>query len=376
MGIIAGALGGLAGAAGDIAQNTIDMRNKATLAQQMAEIDVEKARRIEEMKVASENAQRQAMVDRIGSARQGVVDDAVNRKFGGPMDAANGGPATDNQLAAAQAQRNQYAQQVDASPDTYTQAAIRSGDIDPKTAATLTNRYEMAQMKADWEKQRIGDLQAYHQGMLDIRQQLADAKSSNDQTGRLMAQTLLTNTHGDLESTRKEYNDVSNELVAAKKDKKEALMQRLDALRSRIDMLRGREDQLTTYMLGGLNARGMGSGGGSPAPAPAASAPAPAAKPAAAPAPVGARPEGSTVSSAEQVQRDREALPIIEAELAKAKTDEQRAPLQRELQRLRNRLGNAAPAAKPAAAASAPALPKGWSVRIVGQADDQDTGAA
>lgn len=166
MGIILSALA----AAGDQGIKSLDQedahRRQMERDERMADITTEKAKTLAQfnrnLDVQTANEQRSAASDRINAAQQGIIDSAINQKYAGSDAAvadANAGltdaPLTPEQQSVIDQSKGQDRAHMLVDPSIRDQAAIQTGDIDPKTAATLHNKSDIQALKSDMYLQNI-----------------------------------------------------------------------------------------------------------------------------------------------------------------------------------------------------------------------------
>lgn len=138
-----------------------DMYAKGALEDQRAEIQAQRDARLAEMQemagirtenraVARADQQRTAQVDRVDAAAGKIAETAVEGKRGLINSRIEDKSSwTPEQQAAVDQSLGLDKAKVAADPKTRTQAAINTGDISPKDAATMDSRAEIAQMKND-----------------------------------------------------------------------------------------------------------------------------------------------------------------------------------------------------------------------------------
>lgn len=161
-GMLGGGLEGAGNAIASTAQDQLTLQNRGTLAQQLADIDVQKDQRIDENKLLMQNQQRAALVQRLAAAKTGLVGDALQQKYGPSLGAGGvdnslpdgSGPSGTGQGFSDARQSAQDASvaadkyRMNRDPDLTVQAGIQSGDIDPRTLALIQGRSDVATTRA------------------------------------------------------------------------------------------------------------------------------------------------------------------------------------------------------------------------------------
>lgn len=223
MGIILGALAGAA----DNVNKGIDEQMQSDLAmqrmQQQSQLDLQRAQAMDQFKVQLQNQQRQAMVDRVGQAKDGILQQAMAgnaNKFYGDDQNLTADDLSDEEKAA-------FAPSARQQGDAYTQAAIQTGDIDPKDAANLGYKSDALMYKALYEQQRedgrnqrADDRLANQSDMMDRR--LAAQAAQSDKRIAVMLAHYGNQGQGNptkealqfLDGSRKEISEKSQSLRA------------------------------------------------------------------------------------------------------------------------------------------------------------------
>lgn len=165
MGIISSALA----AAGDAGAQSMDQRLKIMGQQQLDEsrsaLETQKAKALidyqRDSQLQADAQRRQGIQDRVGAAKTGVIDKAMTDKYAqsdaAVADAAAGkttAPLTADQQAAIDQSKALDKKALADDPHTYIQAAMASGDIDPKEVAALVQQADA--LKHQTESQSAG----------------------------------------------------------------------------------------------------------------------------------------------------------------------------------------------------------------------------
>lgn len=159
MGLLNALAAGLGGAFGSMADSIGNEQKRAAdmdLLRERERLEGDRQKMILNLQNDMANRQRAEQAARIDAAQNSIVDKAMDKKYLQSDDAvraANAGetdaPLTDEQRAViSQARQADHDRLMD---DSHTRiaAAIKSGDIDPKTMATLTSREDINQMRAE-----------------------------------------------------------------------------------------------------------------------------------------------------------------------------------------------------------------------------------
>lgn len=172
-----------------------DIFAKQAAAEQNSVMELERQKRLLELRaqmdekavVAGENRKaeqadkaRTDQVKRIEGAMGAVADEALAPKRGlinqGIADRSAWTPeqqaAVDQSLAADRAK-------VMGDPDTRTKAAIKTGDIDPKTAATMSSREDIQKLKTDAYLQNVQAKLDMAQDKLELAKTIAQLKAAS-----------------------------------------------------------------------------------------------------------------------------------------------------------------------------------------------------
>lgn len=174
-GIIMGALGGMGEQAANIGatmfKTELDRETRTQDRQQESDLTLQRAKTLEEFKATLANRERTAQTERIDAAAGRLAEVEVGKKRGIiASNIADPTAWTPEQQAAVDQSLALDKQSAVADPKLRTQAAIQTGDIDPKTAATLTQKDDAALYKAMWEQSKE-----------DGRNQRADARIAAQQ---------------------------------------------------------------------------------------------------------------------------------------------------------------------------------------------------
>ena len=157
-GIIAGALGGGAKAAGEVAQGNIDAAHRADLAQQTADIELQKMKAAKDYGIESDNAVRQARADRINTGAQGIIASQQGQRLDNFYNAdLQPGQAPSDLAHDPSGISDEEKSQVQPSDRDLSlarlSAAAQSGDLDPNQEATTNSRT----MAIEGQNQRLLD---------------------------------------------------------------------------------------------------------------------------------------------------------------------------------------------------------------------------
>jgi hypothetical protein len=159
MGIILGALGGAGEAAQNIGstmlKNELDTESRLKVNQQDSDLALQRAKALEDYKLAAANQQRQAQSQRIQDAQTGIVNSKIGDKYASSdaaVAAADAGqtdaPLTDEQRGIINQAKDADRKKLMADKSTYVDAAIQTGDIAPKDVLAASNKEEVAGIRA------------------------------------------------------------------------------------------------------------------------------------------------------------------------------------------------------------------------------------
>lgn len=168
-GIIMGALGGLGAGMQQTAQalNASAMQDQQLdgqkqLAQMQSDLGLQKAQALAQFQSDLADTNREDMVDRINEAKTGIIGKAIASKYAqsdaAAQDAAAGNtdaPLTPDQQAAIDQSKAIDSQRLADDPNVYRQAATQTGDLDPKTVATMANQQEIMGLKMNQYAQSV-----------------------------------------------------------------------------------------------------------------------------------------------------------------------------------------------------------------------------
>jgi hypothetical protein len=272
LGIIAGALGGLGQGAQVVGQNLQasamqdqQFANQKDLVQLQSQLALDKEKAIEQFRaqlgVDTANSQRQAMVDRIGAAKTGIIGQALATKYGqsdaavADADAGNtDAPLTDEQKAAIAQAKQLDADRLANDGDVATRAAIATGDIDPAKAATLASQKDIAQLRQENFKDRtdamvqMREIAARAQiDAANIRAQAAEEKAKNGGVSASMRTMLINSENANIKASTSEMSMLSRQLAdySAKDPRRAQINDRIEELRDEIKQAQANKN---TYM--------------------------------------------------------------------------------------------------------------------------------
>lgn len=195
----AGYAGGEMYARGALADQQADIQAKRDA--RLAALQEESGIRTENRAVARADQQRTAQTSRIDAAAGSIAEKAVEPKRGLINSRIEDKESwTPEQQAAVDQSLGLDKAKVAADPKTRTQAAIATGDISPKDAATMDSRAEIAQMKNDAYLQNVqakldmaGDKLAMAQTIATIRAASGGGSDGKDPANAKMIEYLVKN---------------------------------------------------------------------------------------------------------------------------------------------------------------------------------------
>ncbi len=182
-------IGGAAGAGADMLadqrRSDIATSQAKSLADYHNELDLRRAQMMEAFKTNSADRQREAQGARVDAAAGKIAESSVTAKRGIiSSNIADPSSWTPEQQAAVDQSLDIDRQKIAADPKTRTQAAINTGDISPKDAATMDSRAEIQQIKTDAYLQNV-------QAKLDM------AKDKNDMAMMIANMRIAASGGGD-----------------------------------------------------------------------------------------------------------------------------------------------------------------------------------
>lgn len=276
-GLVDGALGGAGSSLVDISDKNIEAQHRADLANIQSDLELKKMEAAEQFKSQLASQMRQAGVDRVNAAAQGIIDRRLAAAYPDPT-----GQTTDNQLAQFQAEKDAARAALGDDPHIRVAAAESTGDVPFGTGATLLQKGDNASMTQQWREyqadsraqssaDRTAALLQMNQQSNETRQMIAalvhsgSEKESHEQ--RLALTSQLTTIASSLGEADRRKNQLQTLMVAADPDQKAAMQAELDGIDKATAPLRA----TYTMALGALG----GISGVKPvaAPAPAAAAP-------------------------------------------------------------------------------------------------------
>lgn len=239
MSILSGAVSGL----GEGMMATGKFVGEAALNEQRADLELKKQQALKEFEsklaVDAANQQRQAQVDRVSAAQNSIVGNlraAKANAFYGDGQNLTDADLSDEEKAA-------FAPTDKESQDARTKAAIQTGDISPKDAATLADKADMAAMKAENYQNRTEMMKelaqiradATVQAMqlrLDAAQQKATTGKIDTATGRM----LITSEDANIKAATSQLNMLSRQLSdpMTKKEQSPGIEAQMEELRGDI----------------------------------------------------------------------------------------------------------------------------------------------
>lgn len=251
MGVLQGAGEGMMATGKLLGEQALqDQRAQQTqsLAQVQSDLALQKEQALEQFKIDLANGQRQAMADRIGAAQQGIIGNALGKKYGqsdAAVAAADAGqtdaPLTDEQRAVITQSKQADTDALMSDPDTYTQAAMKTGDLDPKTIATVSQRDQAAQMRLQAMQERMQTLQAMNTQTNETRSEIASLRASMSANGKVDTATgrmMITSLDADMKVAATQMKQLQDQLTVTKSADKPTLQAKIDDLNTQIKEIR------------------------------------------------------------------------------------------------------------------------------------------
>ena len=271
MGILLGALAG--GAEASLRKDEIENRSmldrdtQLAVGQQRSDLELQRQQTLEKFKMSLGEQQRTAQVGRIDEAAGKIAEPAIAQKRG----IIQGGIAdptawTPEQQAAVDQSLAGDKQQAMADPKTRTQAAIATGDIDPKSAAVLGQKDDSLMYKTLYEQSREDGRNARldateegrfnrQQAALDAREKLAEIKAQGggnvSREERMRYTSLLGDAGRRLGEAEKALSTLQKDMFSKNPDAQRT--QELDDLRATVKTYR-EEHKLYQSLLAGSQA--------------------------------------------------------------------------------------------------------------------------
>lgn len=224
MGIILGAMAGAADAGGKVINDYYAQQQRLEAQEHQSDLELNKAKLLNNYQVQLANQQRQALVDRTNAGRDQIVQGVIakNAQGDGGSDYTtdtDSTPATYDELQS-EDQTNPAFQPTDRQiRDATIQAAINNGDITPSDLMKDTSKNDIAQLRAE-------GYQAKTDTMLMIAQLKADAAKEREQSGKVSASTvtmLLNSENKNIDATKSLIGTLTRQLpdLAGAKHKEE-----------------------------------------------------------------------------------------------------------------------------------------------------------
>lgn len=294
-GIILGALAGGADAMlkshFEEQKSELDTKRQLTIQKASSDLETQRQQTLalfkQNLEMNGANQQREAQVARIDGAAEKIADEQVDSKRGVIAGAiADKSAWTPEQQAAVDQSLALDKSAIVADPKTKVKAAINTGDIDPKTAATLTQKDDAALYKAMWEQSKEDGRNARADARIAAQQESSDKrlaylfaalekKGASGQNATKEALSFLEGSRKEIASDAQnlkalyqaDLKDLSPSAAAKVKAEYAPKFAEIERKRTQIE-----EDYNTMRERVGLPSRAAGAGP-APATAPAAAAP-------------------------------------------------------------------------------------------------------
>jgi len=251
MGILLSAMAGAGDAGVQSMNQNIAQLNALDLEKQRSDLAEQKARSLaqftNQLSIDSANQQRQAQADRIAGAQGGIINGVLAQKYADADAAAAGqtdAPLTPEQQAVVDAARAKDASALQADPHTYVKAAMATGDLDPKTVASLTDKTDMAQMRAEQFAQRTEMMQQVAEirakattDAMQLRLEAAQQKALNGKIDTATGRMLITSEDANIKAATTQIQLLTRQLgdLSPKdKDGRAAIQTQLDEAKESI----------------------------------------------------------------------------------------------------------------------------------------------
>lgn len=251
MGILLSAMAGAGDAGVQSMNQNIAQQNALDLEQQRSDLAEQKAKSLatfqNQLAIDSANQQRTAQSGRIAQAQGGIINGVLAQKYADADAAANGqtdSALTLEQQAVIDAARAKDAAAMQSDPHNYVKAAMATGDIDPKTVALMTDKTDMAQMRAEQFAQRTEMLQQVAEirakATTDAMQLRLDAANQRAQNGKIDTATgrmLITSEDANIKAATTQIQLLTrqmSDLSPKDKDGRAAIQTQLDEAKDSI----------------------------------------------------------------------------------------------------------------------------------------------
>jgi hypothetical protein len=310
MGIIMGAIGGAGSALQDIGstmmKSDLALENETKLAGVRSDLETKRQQTLEEFKntlaTNTANQQRDAQASRIGAAQQGIVGRSIDQKYAqsdAAVAAAAGGASpevsaaegnegvqaalTPEQMGVINQAKAGDRQKLMDDPSTFTQAAIRTGDISPKDAMSNASKTDINQLKMDSLLARAEDKNATAKEIAEaraeaqkygyeLRLQAAQERNANGKidtaTGRMLITSEDVNIKADTTQmgmlTRKLDVDIPKMKGGKPNPDYQTTLDQIEELRTSINESKANKAEYLKSMKVMPPKAASGSGGGSP----------------------------------------------------------------------------------------------------------------
>jgi hypothetical protein len=253
---LSGAGQGVAKAAGDYQK----FQDDQALMRERAALEEQKQLRIDEVmrsrNVSDANNARQAQVDRIDTAKKGLIDSALDTKYAGSnlaVDDANAGktdaPLTEDQLSIINQAKQADAEKLQDDPKIAMKAAVKTGDISPVEAAKMGQSAELTQMKMDNLLARAEDKNANMKEIANIRADAmmaaaqlrvdaANQRATNNKIDTATGRMLITSEDANIKASTSQLNMLNAQLANTSPSKNGKPNPEYQTIKEQMDQLR------------------------------------------------------------------------------------------------------------------------------------------
>jgi SpoVK/Ycf46/Vps4 family AAA+-type ATPase len=216
------------------------LQNQTQLAQLTSNLTLQREQALEQFKADLQNSQRTAMATRIGDAQTGIVNNAIGKKYAqsdAAVAAADAGqtdaPLTDEQRTVIDQSKQSDRDAMMSDPDTYTAAAMKTGDLDPKTVATVNQRDQAAQYRLQAMQDRMQTLMAMNTQTNETRQEIAQLREAMRGNGKIDTATgrmMITSLDTDMKANMSQRKTLADQLAISKSADKKAIQDKIDEI--------------------------------------------------------------------------------------------------------------------------------------------------
>jgi hypothetical protein len=199
--------------------------------------------------VDTENQKRQSQVDRIGSAQKDIINQLIaqkaNNKYDYTDESGNSSPASYDELPDDDKANPEFQPTDKEKQAAYREAAIKTGDLDPKTVISTSSKEDIAELKNDAYRDKIAMservAQIAAQSRVDAMQMRLDAEKDKRENGKISASIAtagLTSENKNIDSTTRLINTLTRQMAdlqgAKNKPERDRIQAEIDGYKEEI----------------------------------------------------------------------------------------------------------------------------------------------